>query len=171
METTGNSRRIAVIMARRKLANRWASEQWEAKGAVPDETAPVENSAPPSPPPGQLIGQLIVTHADGAEYLFPGLVVKLDRVEAEGYYLNLTSAAPKLFVLWRMRGELATPEHVTVSYNEGTRWADGGEQVDGVSLPLELAPWMADFVERHYRPEPKKARRYASNKDHALPDA
>jgi hypothetical protein len=167
MEATGNSRRIAVIMARRVLDNRWASEQWEAKGAVLDDTDPAPLSAPVSLP----AGQLIVTHTDGQEYLFRGLAVKLEREEAEGYYLNLTSAAPKLFVLWRMREALATPEHVTVSYNEGARWADGGEQVDGVALPLELSPWMAEFVDRHYRPEPKKGGRYASNKDRSLPDA
>jgi len=160
MDAPLNTRRMAVIMARRVLTNRWASEQWEAKGAVLDDTGEAAT-------PG---GQLIVTHADGEDYLFRGLTVKLEREEAEGYYLNLTSDAPKFFVLWRMREARATPEHVTVSYNEGTRWADGGEQVDGVPLPLELTPWMADFVERHYKPEPKKPGRYASNKDRTLPD-
>lgn len=162
MEPTVNTRRMAVIMARRTLNNRWASEQWEAKGAVLDDAAPREAAAPG--------GELIVTHADGEDYLFRGLAVKLVREEAEGYYLNLTSDAPKLFVLWRLREERPTPEHLTVSYNEGTRWADGGEQVDGVPLPLELTPWMADFVERHYKPEPKKAGRYASNKDRSQAD-
>ncbi|MGH8618358.1 MAG: DUF3305 domain-containing protein [Burkholderiales bacterium] len=157
MDVILNPCRMAVIMARRTLNNRWASEQWEAKGAVLDEAAPGDALVPG--------GQLMVTHANGEDYLFRGLAVKLEREEAVGYYLNLTSDAPKLFVLWRMRDARATPEHVTVSYNEGTRWADGGEQVDGVPLPLELTPWMADFVERHYKPEPKKAGRYASNKD------
>ncbi|MBI2227212.1 MAG: DUF3305 domain-containing protein, partial [Betaproteobacteria bacterium] len=36
---------------------------------------------------------------------------------------------------------------------------------DGVALPVELLPWMGAFVEQHYRPEPKKKGRYASNKD------
>ena len=52
-----------------------------------------------------------------------------------------------------------------MSYNEGARWADSGETVDGVPLPAELLPWVAQFVEEHYEPEPPKARRYASNKD------
>jgi hypothetical protein len=42
---------------------------------------------------------------------------------------------------------------------------DGGERVDGVALPVELLPWIGEFVERHYRPEPKKKGRWASNKD------
>ena len=48
---------------------------------------------------------------------------------------------------------------------EGTRWADSGEQVDGVALPVDLMPWMAQFVEAHYRPEPPKKKRYASSRD------
>jgi len=26
-------------------------------------------------------------------------------------------------------------------------------------------PWIREFAERHYKPEPKKPKRYASNKD------
>jgi hypothetical protein len=37
--------------------------------------------------------------------------------------------------------------------------------VDGVQIPSGLLPWMAEFVEAHYRPEPRKAKRYASSKD------
>jgi len=96
---------------------------------------------------------------------FPGLQLKLVRDEAEGYYLNLTSPEPKLFVLWRLYVEEARPEFVTVSYNEGTRWADSGENVDGVPLPTELRAWMGEFVEHNYRPEPRRKVRYASNKD------
>jgi hypothetical protein len=54
---------------------------------------------------------------------------------------------------------------MTVSYGEGTRWADRGEQVDGVPIPSDLLQWMAEFVQLHYRPEPQKKKRYASNKD------
>jgi hypothetical protein len=42
---------------------------------------------------------------------------------------------------------------------------DSDETVDGVALPSELVPWIAGFVEQHYRPEPRKEKRYASNKD------
>jgi hypothetical protein len=30
---------------------------------------------------------------------------------------------------------------------------------------VELLPWIAEFVEEHYRPEPKKKARYATSKD------
>jgi hypothetical protein len=101
-----------------------------------------------------------VTHV-----LFPPMKLKLERAEAEGYYLNITSPQPKLFVLWRMDDEIARPVFLSVSYNEGTRWADSGENVDGVALPADLIPWMAGYVAEHYQPEPRKKPRYASSKD------
>ncbi|MGZ8155476.1 MAG: DUF3305 domain-containing protein [Burkholderiales bacterium] len=69
---------------------------------------------------------------------------------------------------WEAKGVvdgIACPQMLTVSYAEGTRWADSGEQVDGVPLPQELGSWMAEFVQANYRPEPPKRKRYASNRD------
>ncbi|MFN7086135.1 MAG: DUF3305 domain-containing protein [Burkholderiales bacterium] len=144
---------IAVIMERAALANRWASEQWEAKGVVRDIM------------PAGAAHQVIVDEEKLTQILFPGHVLRLQRDEAEGYYLNITSPQPKVFVLWRMDEAVARPVHVTVSYSEGTRWADSGENVDGVPLPPELLPWIGAFVEQNYQPEPPKKKRYASNKD------
>jgi hypothetical protein len=144
---------LAVIMQRTALVNRWVSEKWEAQGVLRDLDA---LGAGP---------KVIVEHERLTQMLHPGLRLRLQRDEAEGYYLNLTSPEPKVFVLWRMVDEIARPEMLTVSYGEGTRWADSGEQVDGVPIPNDLLPWIAEFVEAHYRPEPKKEKRYASNKD------
>jgi hypothetical protein len=145
---------LAVIMERTALHNRWASERWEAKGVVRDET------------PAGAGSRVIVDSGDTLQVLFPGCEVRLQRHEAEGYYLNLTSPQPKVFVLWRMQEDgTPRPELLTVSYNEGTRWADSGEQVDGVALPTELVPWIAGYVEAHYEPEPPRQKRYATNRD------
>lgn len=144
---------VAVIMERTTLEHRWASEHWEAKGVVRDD-------APPGAP-----HRVIVQSGKLVQFLFPGHVIRLQRDEAEGYFYNLTSPQPKVFVLWRMHDDVAHPEMLTVSYHEGARWMDSDERVDGVPLPVELAPWMAEFVEQHYKPEPRKQKRYASNKD------
>jgi hypothetical protein len=144
---------LAIIMERTALTNRWVSEKWEAKGIIGD------NDSPGMPP-------RVILQRDGlTQVLHPGHHLSLKRDEAEGYFLNLTSPQPKVFVLWRWVDDTARPERITVSYGEGTRWADSGEQVDGVPLPAELVPWIAEFVEAHYRPEPPKKKRYASNKD------
>jgi hypothetical protein len=144
---------LAVIMERVALDNRWVAEKWEAKGVVRDVWPP------------DTAARVIVREEKLTQVLFPGHVLKLQRDEAEGYYLNITSPQPKVFVLWRMRDEQARPELLTVSYHEGARWMDTDENVDGVPLPTELLPWIGGFVEQHYKPEPRKKMRYASNKD------
>ena len=140
-------------MERIVLNSRWVEEKWEAKGVVRDVSPP--HSAE----------RVIVRREKLTQVLFPGHVLRLHRDEAEGYYLNITSPQPKVFVLWRMRDDLARPELLTVSYHEGARWMDNDENVDSVPLLAELLPWISEFVEQHYRPEPNKPKRYASNKD------
>ncbi|HKA46234.1 MAG TPA: DUF3305 domain-containing protein [Burkholderiales bacterium] len=144
---------LAVVMERTLLGDRWGSEKWEAKGVVRDIR------------PTGAASEVIFRDERSTQFLFPGFELKLRRDEAEGYYLNITSPLPKVFVLWRKDGEIASPRLLTVSFNEGARWMDGGETVDGVALPVDLLSWIGAYVERHYQPEPKKKGRYASNKD------
>jgi hypothetical protein len=146
-------RLVAVIMERATLNNRWATERWETKGVVPDA------------PDSDRSARVIVQQPGIVQMLHPGLAIRLQRHEAEGYYYNITSPQPKVFVLWRMRDGIARPEQLSVSYHEGARWMDTDETVDGVALPPELLPWIAEFAAEHYRPEPKKKVRYASSKD------
>jgi hypothetical protein len=140
-------------MERVALVNRWVDAQWEVKGVVYD-------TSPAGAQPRTVFESDSLRHV-----LFPGYRVKLQKHEAEGYYLNITSPQPKVFVLWRMREGEPTPQLLTVSYNEGTRWADSGEAVDGVALPADWLSWIADFVQEHYHPEPPQRKRYASNRD------
>ena len=146
---------LGVVMERARLADRWSSEVWEAKGVVRDTGVAGTTE------------RVIFHDARTAQFLFPGFELKLRRDEAEGYYLNITSPLPKVFVLWRKDegDEIARPRLLTVSFNEGARWMDGGETVDGVALPVDLLSWIGEFVERNYEPEPKKKGRWASNKD------
>lgn len=144
---------IAVIMERVKLANRWATERWETKGVMRDIAPPGSGE------------RVILSDESTTQILFPGLTLRLHLDEAEGYYLNITSPQPKVFVLWRLRDGIARPELLSVSYHEGARWMDAEESVDGVALPLELLQWIGEFVAEHYHPEPRKKVRYASSKD------
>jgi hypothetical protein len=144
---------IAVIMERVRLVNRWATERWEAKGVVRDVMPPGASE------------RVIVSDERITQILFPGFLLKLHPDEAEGYLYNVTSPEPKVFVMWRMRDEIARPELLSVSYHEGARWMDSEENVGGVALPPDLLPWIAEFAALHYKPEPKKKVRYASSKD------
>jgi uncharacterized protein DUF3305 len=84
----------------------------------------------------------------------------LHPTEAEGYFLNITSPDPRIFVMWRFFDDVAEPRArpvlVTVSYNEAARFMDGGEQVDGVPMVPAINEWIRAFVAVHYKPEPRR---------------
>ncbi len=134
---------VAVVMLRRTIRNRWESVQWEPWSVIESDE-----------PPGER--RLLVQENDQAQWLHPGFELVLHKDEAEGYYLNASSDRPSVFVLWRMEGEAGIPVQVTASYAEGARWLDGGHSVDRVGMSPEMFAWMGEFVEKHYRPEPKK---------------
>jgi hypothetical protein len=136
-------RRVAVIMQRRVVDNRWQSEVWEPVGVL----AGYEGALGP---------RVIVEEPGTTQWLYPGFDIVLHQAEAEGYFHNVSTAAPNVFVLWRMDEGRAVPHYVTASYDEASRWMDGGAQVDPVAMPAAMRDWVREFVEQHYRPEPKK---------------
>jgi hypothetical protein len=137
---------IAVVMERTLIDNRWQSEKWEPIGVVPDSSGP--GAAP----------RALLEDESRAQWLHPGFKLELFHDEAEGYYLNLSSSQPFVFVNWLEEEGKGVPKLVTLSYNEAARQMDGGARVDGVPMPGEWIPWLAQYVEKHYKPEPKKKR-------------
>ncbi|NJN40095.1 MAG: DUF3305 domain-containing protein [Gammaproteobacteria bacterium] len=134
--------RVAVVMERREIDNKWATEEWVAVAVIPDT-----GSGGPS---------LIAEDRGRARWLHPGYDVTLRRDEAEGYFLNVTTDEPRFFVMWQMEADQAVPHVVSASYNEASTWMDAGDQVDPVPIPPELLLWLGDYVRDNYRPEPKK---------------
>jgi len=134
---------VAVVMERRQLNNRWQSEAWEPRSVI--------QSAEPKGEP-----RLLVDENGLQQWLHTGFELVLHRDETEGYYMNVSVPGARVFVLWRMDEDRGLPLDVTVSYNEGGRWLDGGNSVDGVAMPAEVFAWVGDYVEKNYRPEPHK---------------
>jgi len=141
---------LAVIMQRRTTSNRWESVQWRPWSVL-------ESDEPKGP------ARMLMEDAESAQWLYPGFALELHRDEAEGYYLNVSTDSPRIFVLWNMEGDIAgmdaargVPLQVTASYYEGGRWLDGGQPVDSVPMTPELFAWVGEYVENNYRPEPKK---------------
>jgi len=140
------TRKVAVILERQRVESRWESHRWSLVGVVPDEG-----------------GEARVLVDDGRllRRLHPGHSVTLFPDEAEGYYLNVSSGEPSVFVALRQdegTGDIH-PFQATLSYNEAARWMDGSEKVERVAAWPELAAWMAAWVAENYRPEPKQRRK------------
>jgi hypothetical protein len=147
---------VSIVMQRRALQNRWQSEVWEPFAVLAEAGA----GAP----------RALLEEPDLAQWLHPRLHIMLRVADADGYYLNISTSEPCVFILWRMEVERAVPCHLTLSYSEASSWMDGGEQVDRVPMPREIYDWVSEFVQRHYRPQPKKKIRpqsFKSPKDRA----
>ena len=134
---------IAVVMQRRAVHSRWTDHVWEPLGVLPGFA---EADAP----------RVLVDEPGVQQWLYPGHKLVLHRDECEGYYLNVSIEQPKGFVLWRMDDDRGVPVQLTLSFDEAGRWMDGGHSVDGVRMPAEIFAWVGDYVEKNYRPEPKK---------------
>ncbi|MFK3737028.1 DUF3305 domain-containing protein [Massilia sp. TN1-12] len=135
---------IAVLMQRRVVRTRWTEDEaWSAVGIVPDR--------------GNLGDvQELSRSPERDYYLVPGLELELYPDENEGYYENCMAPESKVFVLWRMQDGRAMPVRASVSYVEGTRMFDSGENADGVDMPAEVYAWLAAYLREHYQPQPRK---------------
>ena len=130
-------------MQRRVLRNRWESVSWEPWSVLESGEAAGEP-------------RLLVDQPDVQQWFHAGFPLVIHRDEIEGYYMNVSSGSPRVFVLWRMEEDRGLPLQVTVSYDEGGRWMDGGHSVDSVTMPAQVFAWIGEYVEKNYRPEPKK---------------
>ena len=140
------TRKVAVILERETVESRWESHRWSLVGVVPDVGGEPRT---------------IMERPGATQYLYPGFVVTLFADESEGYYLNVSSEAPSVFVSLRTDEADGNvyPFQATLSYNEAARWMDGGEKVDRAVAWPELIAWMGEWVEENYRPEPKRRQR------------
>jgi hypothetical protein len=140
------SQKVAVILERLAVENRWESHRWSLVGVVPDEGGEART---------------LVEDERILRRLHPGLEVTLYPDEAEGYFLNVDSGVPSVFIALRIDEATGDryPLQATLSYNEAARWMDGGETVERAAAWPGLARWMDDWVLSNYRPEPKKPSR------------
>ena len=130
-------------MQRRNARSRWAEVVWQPISVLESDE-----------PPGA--ARRLVKQDDYEQWLYPGFALEIHRDETEGYYMNVSSGSPRIFVAWRMEGDAALPLQITASYDEGGRWLDAGNSVDSVAMPDAIFAWVGDYVEKNYRPEPKK---------------
>ena len=145
-------------MQRRNARSRWAGVIWEPVSVL-------ESAEPPG------AARLLVKQDDCEQWLHPGFAVEIHRDEIEGYYMNVSSGSPRVFVLWRMDEEatiaaepIARVQAVSLSYHDAGRWLDAQELVDQVPAAPEVVQWLTEFASAHFQPEPKRRKRPESFK-------
>jgi hypothetical protein len=137
---------VDVSFCKRALQSRWADYVWEPLAVALSEGALAGDSAEPT------------SNEDGTIFTWRGRTMDLHPSEGEGYWLNLTSEAPCVFVMWRMEeGEsVPRPVVVTASYNEAGRMLDASDRVDRVSMPEAMQAALAEYTMKFYKPEVRK---------------
>ena len=145
---------VAVVMRRERIDNRWQPWRWELADVVPHEEAFGSDA------------RLLLKDDSEERWLHPGFIVELYLGDAEGYYLNVTTARPCFWVVWRMQEPssegaepLAVPQTVTLSYHDAGRWLDAQETVEQVPAPAPVVQWMREFVDTHHVLEAKRRQR------------
>ena len=150
---------VAVVMRRERIDNRWQPWRWSLADVVPHR------------PEFGAQARLLFKSVDEESWLHPGFQVELLETDAEGYYLNVTTAHPCFWVVWRMEEEpalaaevLAVPTIVTLSYHDAGRWLDAQENVEQVPAPPDVVQWLQSFVDKNHVPEVKRRQRPESFK-------
>jgi hypothetical protein len=124
---------VAVSFRKRPIQSKWADFEWEAADCTMIE----------------------FETADETRWTYNGEIIDLHNSEGEGYWLNLNSPAPCVFVMWRIEEgeEIPKPIVTTVSYNEAGRMLDAGDHVDNVPMPEAMRAALIEYVNAHYTPE------------------
>ena len=151
--------RVAVVMRRERIDNRWQPWRWVLAVVVPEE-----DSFGTQP-------RMLLKEENEERWLHPGFKVELFPGDAEGYYLNVTTERPCFWVVWRMEEvaalaeePVAVPHIVTLSYHDAGRWLDAQETVEQVPASREVAQWLQAFVDQYHVLEAKRRQRPQSFK-------
>ena len=137
----------SVVFRKRPVTSRWADFEWDTVGITVSDDLKVAPAGP-----------LEFAVGGDAQWRWDGERIALHPSEGEGYWLNLNSPKPCIFVMWRLEEGDAVPRPVvvTVSYNEAGRMLDAGDHVDNVPMPEPLRTALTAYVAAHYKPEPRK---------------
>ncbi len=138
---------VAIVIERVPMQSRWQSHRWQIAEVLHDDGS-------------QAAPAVVFDTPASFRKLYPGFALTVFRDEAEGYFLNVHSAEPSVFVTWRFNEDEseAFPHNATLSYNEGARWMDAQEKVERLPMPREIFDALSAWVAVNYQPPEKKQR-------------
>lgn len=137
----------SVAFRKRSVNSRWADFEWDVASIAVFDDLQVTQAGP-----------LECCVNDEPQWRWDGERIELHRSEGEGYWLNLNSPQPCVFVMWRLEEDELVPRPVvvTVSYNEAGRMLDAGDHVDNAPMPDAMKALLTAYTAANYKPEPRK---------------
>jgi Protein of unknown function (DUF3305) len=152
---------VGVVIERRPADSEWIDHTWHAVAVLPGAPA---------------VDHWVELEREGeyARYHAATLPLEIFRSETEGYKYNLTLDQPMVFVVIDPEPEGENPIEVslaTVCPYEAQDYLDGSEVlVEPVPMPVSIAAWLAEFVEKHHVDVPFKKRKRTPHPDKARSD-
>jgi len=149
---------VGVVIERRPADSEWIDHTWHAVAVLPGAPA-VEHWVE------------LEREGERVRYHAATLPIEIFRGETEGYKYNLTLEEPSVYVVLDPDAEGENPVDVslaTVCPYEAQDYLDGSEVlVERVPMPVSIAAWLAEFVEKHHVDEPFKKRKRTPHPDKA----
>ncbi|MGI9333139.1 MAG: DUF3305 domain-containing protein [Gammaproteobacteria bacterium] len=156
----------SVVLERRFISRgRWSTPQWDAVAVVIAESGATRSgSSAPVQTACKTPSKTVVTDdAERRQCLWTGLRVELYKDACEGYWYNLLSEQPRLFIT--CFHDDAAPEDdpwpviVTANQDEASAHLESDDWVFSVPMPEQAHRWVEQFVVNNYRPEIKSKRK------------
>ncbi len=137
----------SVAFRKRPVTSRWVDFEWDTASISISDELQISQAGP-----------FEFTVNNETQWRWDGEQIELHHSEGEGYWLNLNSPQPCIFVMWRLEEDDVVPRPVvvTVSYNEAGRMLDAGDHVDNAPMPEALRAALTTYTAAHYKPEPRK---------------
>jgi hypothetical protein len=142
---------VAVVLDRElDQGSRWGYPTWRVHEVVAGEGI------------AQLGGKSVIgANAGTRRTVHTGFTLDLFKDGSEGYWYNLLSEEPYLFVV--CEGEYSAmeirPMHVTANQDEANGHLESDDIVLPVPMPAEITALLERYVISHYRPEVKRKRK------------
>ena len=135
---------VAVLMRWRPATGPWDEARWHPEAVCPDRAN----------------GNATIHAPTADSRLLRGVMLQLYPDENDGYFENWVAPEPKIFLLWRLENNEPAIVAASVSYAEGTRMLDSGDQADGVIMPPDIHAWLGSYLLRHYEPPARGKRNH-----------
>ena len=142
---------VAVVLERAMdHSKKWVLPQWRLFAIVTGEHIRQHH-------------QKVLIHQDEirSRFYWGGMVLHLYKDGSEGYWYNLLSKTPYLFVICDgEEGEMEIdPGFVTANQDEATGYMESDRMVLSIAMPAEIRDILERYVISHYFPRQKKKRK------------
>ena len=142
---------VAVVLERTiDKSKTWVIPQWKCFAIVTGEHILQEDNR-----------KLIHEDETKSRYFWGGMELRLYKDGSEGYWYNLLSETPFLFVICdgEEGASEAEPGMITANQDEATGYMESDRMVLSIPMPAEIRDIVEKYVVTHYRPEQKKKRK------------